>query len=149
MDRLPLLRVAEVAFLTSRVEQCLEFYSRLGLEYPRPVNTTKIQFAEVGEQLFGFAHEKRGFFDGKGGFIKARFHVAFEVPFEQLDECIKFLAANGTKPSPKVENSTGWHGAERSRSVYFKDPAGNIIELWAPKEANEKRMSLTLEPTSA
>ncbi len=132
VDKLPLLRVAEVAFLTPRLEECIGFYSKLGLEYSTDVNRKKIHFAQVGEQLFGFAHEKRGFVDGYGGFTKARFHVAFEIPFDQLDACVAFLASKGIKTSPKVENSRGWHGAQRSTSVYFPDPAGNIMELWAP-----------------
>jgi catechol 2,3-dioxygenase-like lactoylglutathione lyase family enzyme len=134
VDKLPLLRVAEVAFLTPRLEECVEFYRGLGLEYPSRSDPTKIQFAEVGEQLFGFAHEKRGFIDGYGGFIKAPIHVAFEVPSAQLDECIKFLASKGVRTSPKIANSEGSHGAKRSTSVYFRNPAGNIIELWAPSK---------------
>lgn len=53
MNRLPLLRIAEVAFLTSNVDKCAEFYNKLGIEYPE-IDKSKIQFAEVGEQLFGF-----------------------------------------------------------------------------------------------
>jgi catechol 2,3-dioxygenase-like lactoylglutathione lyase family enzyme len=139
VDKLPLLRVAEVAFLTPKLEECVEFYRRLGLEYPTHVDATKIQFAEVGEQLFGFAHEKRGFFDGYGGFVKAPFHVAFEVSFDQLDECIAFLVSKRIKTSPKIENSRGWHGAQRSTSVYFHDPTGNIMELWAPSKQENTR----------
>lgn len=132
MKKLLLLGVAEVAFLTPELVQCTEFYRKLGLGYSPNPDPKKIHFADVGEQLFGFAHEDRGFFTGYAEeFEKANLHVAFEVPYNQLDDCAALLVSNGVKPSPRVENSEGWHGAKKSASIYFKDPAGNIMELWA------------------
>ncbi len=133
MDKLPLLRVAEVAFLTPKLNECVEFYAKMGLQYSQPTDPTKVQFANVGEQLFGFADEKRGFIDGYGGFAKTPFHVAFEVPGDKIDECIDFLNSKGVKTSPKIK-ATDWHGVPLSWSVYFADPMGQIIELWAPLE---------------
>ena len=132
LKKLPLLRVAEVAFLTPKLAQCTKFYGKLGLKYsPRP-DPKEIHFADVGEQLFGFVHEDRGFYTGyEEEFVKAILHVAFEVPYNQLDDCAAFLVSNEIKSSPRVENSKGWHGAKKSASIYFKDPAGNIMELWA------------------
>jgi catechol 2,3-dioxygenase-like lactoylglutathione lyase family enzyme len=132
LKKLPLLCVVEVAFLTPKLAQCIEFYRKLGLEYSPKPDPKKIHFAGFGEQLFGFAHEDRGFFTGyEREFEKTTLHVAFEVPYNQLDDCAAFLVSNGIKSSPKVENSEGWHGAKKSASIYFKDPAGNIMELWA------------------
>jgi catechol-2,3-dioxygenase len=133
MDKLPLLRVAEVAFLTSKLSECVEFYRSIGLD-DLSLDPQRINFANVGEQLFGFADENRGFIDGYGGYTKALFHVAFEVPSEKLDECITFLNGKGIKTSPKNEGS-GWHGTVKSTSVYFTDPIGNIMELWAPRRS--------------
>ncbi|MGC8558629.1 MAG: VOC family protein [Nitrososphaeria archaeon] len=132
MEKLPLQRIVEVAFLTSNIDKCAEFYNKLGIEYPE-IDKNKVQFAEVGEQLFGFSDQDRGFFTGYNEeFIKAPLHIAFEIPFDSIDECIEFLRLKNVTCSPKVENSPGFHGVTRSISVYFKDPAGNIIELWAP-----------------
>lgn len=131
MDKLPLLRVSEVACLTDKLQECVEFYRKIGLE-DLPSDPRDINFANVGEQLFGFSDEKRGFFDGCGGYTKALLHVAFEVPGDRIDECIAFLNAKGVKTSPKNEYFD-WHGTAKSTSVYFTDPAGNIIELWAPE----------------
>ena len=127
------MRVAEVAFLTPKLKECVDFYTKIGLEYAQPVDPAKIQFTDVGEQLFGFADEKRGFIDGYGGFVKTLFHVAFEVPGDKLDECTGFLNSRGVKTSPKIE-AKDWHGARLSWSVYFADPMGHIIELWAPSK---------------
>ena len=132
MDKLPLVRVAEVAFLAANVKKCVDFYERIGLRFPPGLE--RLNFANVGEQLFGVCEEKQGFFDGKGGFVGAKLHVAFEVPKDKLDECISFLRAKGVETSPKNEWQDDFHGVRRSASVYFKDPAGNIIELWAPSK---------------
>jgi len=132
MDKLPLLRVSEVAFLTSKLTQCLEFYRQIGMG-DLPPEPERLNFANVGEQLFGFCDSSKGFVDGFGGYVKAPLHVAFEVPLESLDDCIAFLSSRGIKTSPKVDGGRNWHGAPKSISVYFQDPAGNILELWAPE----------------
>jgi catechol-2,3-dioxygenase len=131
MDKLPLLRVTEVAFLTTKVRECAEFYRKIGLT-DLPSDLQRLNFADVGEQLFGFCDERIGFIDGYGGYTKARIYVAFEVPDSTLDGCVDFLSARGISTSPKNE-FVNWHGAARSTSIYFTDPGGNIIELWAPK----------------
>jgi catechol 2,3-dioxygenase-like lactoylglutathione lyase family enzyme len=131
MNKLPLLRVSEVAFLAPKLEECVGFYRKIGLQ-DLTLNPQRINFANIGEQLFGLADEKRGFLDGYGSYRKAPFHVAFEVPSGKLDECVAFLNAKGIKTSPKNEFSD-WHGTTKSTSIYFTDPAGNIMELWAPE----------------
>jgi len=133
MDKLPLVRVVEVAFLASNVKDCTDFYRKIGM-VDLPINPGRLNFAGVGEQLYGVCDEKIGFFDAwTGGYSKDwRFHIAFEVPVEMLDECIEFLKAKGVKVSPRIEWDT-FHGVAHSASVYFLDPAENIIELWAPR----------------
>jgi len=99
-----------------------------------PTSPGRLNFARVGEQLYGVCDDKTGFFDPwTDGYSKDwRFHVAFEVLDEKLDECVEFLKANGIKVSPKTQWDN-FHDVPHSTSVYFPDPAGNIIELWAPK----------------
>jgi len=133
MDRLPLVRVAEVAFLASNVKDCIDFYRKIGM-VDLPADPGRLNFAGVGEQLYGVCDEKIGFFDPwTDSYSKDwRFHVAFEVPSDKLDESIEFLKAKGIKVSPKNQWDN-FHGVPHSTSIYFLDPAGNIIELWAPK----------------
>lgn len=133
MDRLPLIGVAEVAFLTSNLKECLDFYKQIGMT-DLPASPGRLNFAKVGEQLYGICDGKTGFFDPwTGGYSKDwRFHIAFKVPDDKLDECIEFLKANEVKVSPKTKWNN-FHGVPHSTSVYFLDPAGNIIELWAPR----------------
>jgi len=99
-----------------------------------PASPGRLNFARVGEQLYGVCDDKTGFFDPwTGDYSKDwRFHVAFKVPDEKLDECIEFLKAKGIRVSPKTRWDN-FHDVPHSTSIYFPDPAGNIIELWAPK----------------
>ncbi|SRR3989441_5895788 len=133
MDKLPLVRVAEVAFLASNVKDCIDFYRKIGM-VDLPASPGRLNFAGVGEQLYGVCDGKIGFFDPwSGGYSQDwRFHVAFEIPSDKLDESIEFLKAKGISVSPKTEWEN-FHGVSHSTSIYFPDPAGNIIELWAPR----------------
>jgi catechol 2,3-dioxygenase-like lactoylglutathione lyase family enzyme len=133
MDRLPLVRVAEVAFLASNVKDCIDFYRMIGM-VDLPDSPGRLNFSRVGEQLYGVCDEKIGFFDPwTDSYSKDwRFHVAFEVPSDKLDESIEFLKSKGINVSPKNEWDN-FHGVPHSTSIYFLDPAGNIMELWAPK----------------
>ena len=132
LDKLPLLRVAEVSISTSRLVECSKFYLELGPnEFSGDPDKKAIHFANVGEQYFGFTDEERGFFSGYDNeMIKAPLHIAFEVPNNSLNGCTTFLSSRGVKYSPKIKGSRGWHGGKRPYSVYFKDPQGNIMELW-------------------
>ncbi len=133
-----MLRVAEVAFSTSKLVECSKFYRELGLDDFSAVPDKKaIHFANVGEQYFGFANEERGFFSGYDNeMIKVPLHIAFEVPNNSLNECMTFLSSRGVKCSPKIKGSRGWHGGKEPYSVYFKDPQGNIMELWAREDSD-------------
>lgn len=53
-------------------------------------------------------------------------HVAFAVEMDQLDSCAERLEAVGVE----IESRVQWY-ADRPRvcSVYFRDPAGNSLEL--------------------
>ncbi len=53
-------------------------------------------------------------------------HVAFAVPLGQLDLWIGRLNEHGIE----VEKDMSWPGG--GRSVYFRDPAGNCLELASP-----------------
>ena len=128
-----MVRVAEVAFLAPDVKECIDFYRKIGM-VDLPADPGRLNFAKVGEQLYGVCDGKIGFFDPwTGGNSRDwRFHVAFEVPGDMLDACIEFLQAKGIGVSPKAQWDN-FHGVPHSTSIYFPDPAGNIIELWAPK----------------
>ena len=53
-------------------------------------------------------------------------HVAFAVPLGKLDLWIERLNEHGIE----VEKDMSWPGG--GRSIYFRDPAGNCLELASP-----------------
>ena len=53
-------------------------------------------------------------------------HVAFAVPLGKLDLWIAHLNEHGIE----VEKDMSWPGG--GRSIYFRDPAGNCLELASP-----------------
>lgn len=53
-------------------------------------------------------------------------HVAFNVPQETLDDWRRKLEARGIP----IEREIVW--PEGGRSLYFRDPAGNSVELTSP-----------------
>ena len=91
LDKLPLVRVAEVAFPTPKLAECAQFYRQIGLEFDKDPDIAEIHFTDIRERYFGFAHERRGFMTGYGEEkVKAHWHVAFEIPADKIDECISF-----------------------------------------------------------
>ena len=53
-------------------------------------------------------------------------HVAFAVPLDKLDPWIGRLNQHGVE----IEKDILWPGG--GRSIYFRDPAGNCLELASP-----------------
>ena len=54
-------------------------------------------------------------------------HVAFSVPEDDLDRWAGRLAENGVE----IEADIDWPGG--GRSIYFRDPEGNSLELSSPR----------------
>ena len=52
-------------------------------------------------------------------------HIAFAVPAEELDAWSEHLEARGVQIEREIDWSEG-------RSIYFRDPAGNSVELRRP-----------------
>ena len=53
-------------------------------------------------------------------------HIAFEIRREDYDGWKQVLSENGVK----VEHESGW--GKGNRSIYFRDPDGNVVELIEP-----------------
>ena len=53
-------------------------------------------------------------------------HVAFAVPLSELDQWASRLRARGIQ----IEKDAAWPNG--GRSLYFRDPAGNCLELASP-----------------
>ena len=67
--------------------------------------------------------------------FNGRYHFAFNIPENRLDACLAFLAE---REIPLIADAGGAtvfdFGSWDSHSVYFYDPAGNIVEFIARHE---------------
>jgi len=55
-------------------------------------------------------------------------HQAFLVEERAFDESVRFLESHGV-PIMKVERREEYDSVFRSRSAYFRDPDGNVLEI--------------------
>lgn len=56
-------------------------------------------------------------------------HIAFAAPAESLEEWRKHLAQHHVP----IEKEVTWDEGRRGVSIYFRDPAGNSVELAPPR----------------
>lgn len=52
-------------------------------------------------------------------------HVAFEIESDEYEEAKDLLAKNNIQ----IEKEIGWENDIKSRSIYFRDPSGNLLEF--------------------
>jgi catechol 2,3-dioxygenase-like lactoylglutathione lyase family enzyme len=52
-------------------------------------------------------------------------HIAFEIEAEEYEDAKGLLANNNIQ----IEKEIAWENDLKSRSIYFRDPAGNLVEF--------------------
>jgi catechol 2,3-dioxygenase-like lactoylglutathione lyase family enzyme len=52
-------------------------------------------------------------------------HIAFEIEAEEYEEAKELLVEKNIQ----VEKEIVWENDIKSRSIYFRDPAGNLVEF--------------------
>jgi len=127
-NALPVRRILETSLYTNDLAQAESFYQNvLGLELFAK-ETGRHLFFRCGDQmLLLFNPEKTALENevaphgshGPG-------HVAFAVALAELDPWISRLKQHGVE----IEKDVFWPGG--GRSIYFRDPAGNCLELASP-----------------
>jgi catechol 2,3-dioxygenase-like lactoylglutathione lyase family enzyme len=108
---------------TTRLEELKDFYSRV-LNWP-PADETDTSFTlELQNTEIEFRQHT--------GHLKPFYHFAINIPANKIEETrawlkprVKLLWLDDYKSD--IAEFTNWH----ARSVYFLDPAGNIVELIA------------------
>lgn len=153
--------INHIALVCSDMDRTIDFYSRvLGFPLVKTLELTngvgKHYFFDIGvgegPQLgfFWFADgppacpgvaSPEAFPDDQGSFktaVASMNHVAFNVPEEKLEEYRERLKANGIKCSRIINHddtprqfSEEVHSGVHTRSIYFRDPDGILLELAA------------------
>ena len=92
-------------------------------------DTMSVNFGGVGEQYVGYALEGR--VRGLHPVTKGKIHLAFEVAWDDIERAKEELDRRGIPNAGPITFPHAFHGPPGSRAVYFEDPDGNQLELWA------------------
>lgn len=128
VSTIPTLSLLETCLYVDNVPEARTFYQQvLGLRYHSSVEGRHV-FFRCGDQMFllfspQVSSQSREIpphgASGPG-------HVAFQVQGHELDLWRKHLRAHGVE----IELEHSWPSG--GRSLYFRDPAGNSLELATP-----------------
>jgi catechol 2,3-dioxygenase-like lactoylglutathione lyase family enzyme len=119
----PIQRIAEVVFETDDLDRSVHFYSEV-LGLPLETRDERTAWFRWGDQLVAF-FDKSLVGTGVGNYP----HTTFEVSEDDLPDAITALEEQGVEHAPPRTFQDGAVG------VYFADPNGNMIELYARPRA--------------
>ncbi|HLG02676.1 MAG TPA: hypothetical protein VI731_03715 [Bacteroidia bacterium] len=117
------MRILELTLAAHAPEELRTFYSRLGFQEFEAAGGSDGYAMQVGYTRLNFVPGDRN----------ARYHFAFNVRPDQLDEMVEWCKHNRLTllPDPKTKAEVVDFPAWRAKSVYFYDAAGNIVEFIA------------------
>jgi hypothetical protein len=123
------MEITRVLFQTSSLKELIDFYSNV-LELPTSIKSETEITIWIGSTELVFERVS-----GADPF----YHFAINIPCNKIEEAKNWVAAR-TKLiwmedyKSEVADFMNWH----AKSVYFFDPAGNILELIARFDLNNK-----------
>jgi len=123
----PIRRILETSVYTSDLAQAESFYQKvLGLELFAKETGRHVFFKCADQMLLLFNPEKTSLETAVPHGSHGPGHVAFAVALGELDQWPGRLKQHGVE----IEKDIRWPGG--GRSIYFRDPAGNCLELASP-----------------
>ena len=121
-------RILETSLYAEDLDQAETFYrTLLGLE-PFARESNRHVFFKCGDQMLLIFNPDRTITESDSAPHGARGpgHVAFAVPMSEFARWIAHLRTIGVG----IEKDVAWPNG--GRSIYFRDPAGNCLELASP-----------------
>jgi len=121
----PVKQLGYVIVLCDDIDRMKQFYRDL-FEFPVDSETDESLALRVGGVLLGLRKRTRNY-DGRGGGAESPgLQLAFLVSPAEVDACYEVLRAKGIRIlDPPTDQPRG------HRTVYFADPEGNILEVYA------------------
>lgn len=121
----PVKQLGYVIVLCDDINRMKEFYRDL-FSFPVDSETDESLALRVGSVLLGLRKRTRNY-DGRGGGPESPgLQLAFLVSPAEVDACYEVLQAKGVRIlDPPADQPRG------HRTVYFADPEGNILEVYA------------------
>jgi catechol 2,3-dioxygenase-like lactoylglutathione lyase family enzyme len=122
-------KIVETSIYSSNLEIMKEFYvEKLGLELVSEQKGRHVFLKTDKNMLLIFNHvvtaaEK----ESSHGAITppSVVHVAFEIESDEYEEARDLLEKNNIQ----IEKEVVWENNIKSRTIYFRDPAGNLVEF--------------------
>lgn len=114
--------IQEIKLFSNNLESIIDFYNRV-LEMPIVERTESRVSFEVGESRLTFER-----CDAE---LKPYYHFAFNVTKSKADQIVPWLKARGIVINLTNEKEVNYFKDWNAHSVYFYDPAGNIVEFIA------------------
>lgn len=129
--------IREIKLLTSRFEALRSFYlDVLGFTLDRSDERSFTVVAGASKLTFAACEPD----------TEPYYHFAFNITESKIEPAIAWLAAKGILPSIVDQSPVVYSQSWQSHSVYFGDPAGNIVEFIArhrkPSESKADFFSL-------
>ena len=122
-------KIVETSVYSSDLEKMKEFYvDKLGLEFVSEQRGRHVFLKTDKNMLLIFnpeitAVEKETIHGVTTP--PSMVHIAFEIEAEEYEEAKELLAQNNIQ----VEKEIAWENDIKSKSIYFRDPAGNLAEF--------------------
>jgi catechol 2,3-dioxygenase-like lactoylglutathione lyase family enzyme len=122
-------KIVETSIYSSDLEKMKEFYvDKLGLELVSEQKGRHVFLRTDKNMLLIFNHvvtavEKETSHGAPTP--PSMVHVAFEIGSDEYEEAKDLLDKNNIQ----IEKEMAWKNDIKSRSIYFRDPAGNLVEF--------------------
>jgi catechol 2,3-dioxygenase-like lactoylglutathione lyase family enzyme len=122
-------KIVETSVYSSNLEKMKEFYvDKLGLEIVSEQKGRHVFLRTDKNMLLIFnygvtAAEKET--SHSASTPPSMVHVAFEMGSDEYEEAKDLLDRNNIQ----IEKEIAWKNDVKSRSIYFRDPAGNLVEF--------------------
>jgi catechol 2,3-dioxygenase-like lactoylglutathione lyase family enzyme len=122
-------KIVETSIYSSHFEKMKEFYvDKLGLELVSEQKGRHVFLKTDKNMLLIFNHgvtaaEKETSHGAPTP--PSMVHVAFEIESNEYEEAKDLLEKNNIE----IEKEIMWENDNRSKSIYFRDPSGNLVEF--------------------
>jgi catechol-2,3-dioxygenase len=122
-------KIIETSIYSSELEKMKEFYvDKLGLEFVSEQRGRHVFLKTDKNMLLIFNHEVTAT-EKEASHGAATppsvIHIAFEIEAEEYEKSKELLVENNIQ----VEKEIAWENDIKSRSIYFRDPVGNLVEF--------------------
>jgi len=122
-------KIVETSIYSSHLEKMKEFYvDKLGLEFVSEQIGRHLFLKTDKNMLLIFNHrvttaEKET--SHGASTPPSMVHIAFEIESDEYEQAKDLL----TKNNIHIEKEVAWENKIKSRSIYFRDPSGNLVEF--------------------